>query len=136
AQGVIPIVNENDTVSIDELELEMGENDSLAAIIATVINADLVVIMSDIDGLYDSDPRTNEDATLIPVVNKITDEIHDLAGGAGSRFGTGGMKTKVVAAEIANESGIDMIIMNGSNPKKLYDLFEGKQIGTLFCANK
>ena len=135
AQGVIPIVNENDTVAIDELELEIGENDSLAAIISTVLKADLLIIMSDRDGLYSSDPRSNPDATLIPVVEKITDEIHNLAGGAGTKLGTGGMKTKINAAEIANAAGIDMIIMNGSNPEKLYDLFDGKPIGTLFNAN-
>lgn len=136
SQGVIPVVNENDTVAIDELELEMGENDSLAAIIATVANADMLVIMSDIDGLYDSDPRKDPQAKLIPVVEKITDEIRELAGGAGSKFGTGGMKTKINAAEIAVASGIDMVIMNGDKPEKLYDLFEGESVGTVFCAEK
>ena len=134
AQGVIPIVNENDTVAIDELELEMGENDSLGAIIATVAKADMLIIMSDIDGLYDSDPHKNENAQLIPFVPEITDEIRELAGGAGSKLGTGGMKTKINAAEIAVNAGIDMVIMNGNNPKKLYDIFEGKQVGTVFLA--
>ena len=135
AHNVIPIVNENDTVAIDELELEVGENDSLAATVATIVNADLLIIMSDIDGLYDSDPRTNPEAKLIPVVNGITDEIRELAGGAGSKLGTGGMKTKINAAEIANANGIDMIITNGRNPDNLYAIFEGGA-GTLFKAQK
>ncbi len=134
--GVIPVVNENDTVAIDELELEVGENDSLGAIIATVAKADALIIMSDIDGLYDSDPRKNSDAKLIPVVEKIDDEVRNLAGGAGSKLGTGGMKTKINAAEIAVNAGIDMVIMNGSKPEKLYDIFEGKQVGTVFCAKR
>lgn len=136
SQGVIPIVNENDTVAIDELELEMGENDSLGAIIATVAKADTLVILSDIDGLYDSDPRKNENAKLISVVEEINDDIRNLAGGAGSSLGTGGMRTKINAAEIAVNSGIDMIIMNGDKPEKLYDIFEGKQVGTVFLAKK
>lgn len=115
-QGVIPIVNENDTVAIDELELEVGENDSLAATVASIVHADLLIIMSDIDGLYDSDPRKNPDAKLIPVVEEITDEIKELAGGAGTKLGTGGMITKINAAEIAVNSGMDMIIINGKNP--------------------
>ena len=134
--GVIPIVNENDTVAIDELELEVGENDSLAATVATLANADLLVIMSDIDGLYDSDPRQNSDAKLIPVVYEIDDKIRALAGGAGTRLGTGGMITKISAAEIANEHGIDMVIVNGKNPDNLYYLFENVEIGTLFKAKK
>ena len=134
--GVIPIVNENDTVAIDELELEVGENDSLAATVATLANADLLAIMSDIDGLYDSDPRQNSDAKLIPVVYEIDDKIRALAGGAGTRLGTGGMITKISAAEIANEHGIDMVIVNGKNPDNLYYLFENVEIGTLFKAKK
>ncbi|MBQ9375113.1 MAG: glutamate 5-kinase [Ruminococcus sp.] len=134
--GVIPIVNENDTVAIDELELEVGENDSLAATVATLANADLLVIMSDIDGLYDSDPRQDPDAKLIPVVYEIDDKIRALAGGAGTRLGTGGMITKISAAEIANEHGIDMVIVNGKNPDNLYYLFENVEIGTLFKAKK
>ena len=101
ASGVIPIVNENDTVAIDELELEMGENDTLAAVVATIANADLLIIMSDIDGLYDSDPRKNPSAKLIPVVHKIDADIHAVAGGAGTKLGSGGMKTKIEAVEIA-----------------------------------
>ena len=136
SQGVIPVVNENDTVAIDELELEIGENDSLAATIATIAHADLLVILSDIDGLYDTDPRQNQDAHLIPVVDTVTDEIRNLAGGAGSKLGSGGMITKIHAAEIANENGIDMIIMNGRNPDQLYDLFDNQPIGTQFLAKQ
>lgn len=134
ASGVIPIVNENDTVAIDELELEMGENDTLAAVVATIANAELLVIMSDIDGLYDSDPRQNPSAKLIPVVHKIDADIHAVAGGAGTKLGSGGMKTKIDAVEIAYKSDIDVVLMNGVYPKKLYDLFEDKPTGTLFCS--
>lgn len=133
-QGVIPIVNENDTVAIDELELEMGENDSLAATIASVAKADALVILSDIDGLFDGDPKENENARLIPIVNDIDNSIKSLAGGAGSKLGTGGMITKIKAAEIAAQAGIDTVIMNGRTPEKLYDLFEGKQVGTRFVS--
>jgi glutamate 5-kinase len=132
--GVIPIVNENDTIAIDELELEIGENDSLSALVAELSGADLLLILSDIDGLYDDDPRVNPDAKPIHVVEKITPEIEAMAGGAGSSLGTGGMSTKINAAKIATEAGIDMIIMNGKDPEKLYDLFEDSEIGTLFRA--
>lgn len=134
--GVIPIVNENDTIAIDELELEIGENDSLSAIVATIAKADLLLILSDIDGLYDDDPRKNPDAKPIYVVEEITPEIESVAGGAGSSLGTGGMSTKINAAKIAGEAGIDMVIMNGKNPEQLYDLFEDKEIGTIFISNK
>ena len=133
SQGVIPIVNENDTVAIDELELEVGENDSLAANVATIANADLLVIMSDIDGLYDKDPHVHENANLIPEVGEITDDIRSLAGGAGSALGTGGMATKIKAVEIAHAADIDVVLMNGKNPHKLYDHFEDKPVGTLFA---
>lgn len=135
SQGVIPIVNENDTVAIDELELEVGENDSLAANVATIANADLLVIMSDIDGLYDKDPHVHENANLIPEVGEITDDIRSLAGGAGSALGTGGMATKIKAVEIAHAADIDVVLMNGKNPHKLYDLFEDQPVGTLFAKN-
>ena len=133
--GSIPIVNENDTVSIDELELEMGENDSLAANVAVLANADLLIIMSDIEGLFDKDPHKYDDAELIPVVPEITEEIKAIAGGAGSSLGTGGMATKIKAAEICKNGGIDLIIMNGRDPRHLYKVFENKPIGTLFTAN-
>lgn len=132
--GVIPILNENDTVAIDELELEIGENDSLSAVIATVADADLLVILSDIDGLFSADPRVHQDAEVVPLVSTIDDSILQMAGGAGSTLGTGGMATKLNAAQIATENGIDMVIMNGKNPDLLYDLFDNKQVGTLFLA--
>ena len=133
--GVIPIVNENDTVAIDELELEVGENDSLAATVATIAKADLLIIMSDIDGLYDKDPHTHPDAKLIPQVDEINEEIRLLAGGAGSKLGTGGMITKINAAEIATKNGIDMVIVNGREPENLYKIFDGVPTGTKFTAN-
>lgn len=133
--GVIPIVNENDTVAIDELELEIGENDSLSAMVAKLSKADLLIILSDIDGLYDSDPHKNPNAKLIPVVTEIDNSIEEMAGGAGSMLGTGGMATKINAAKIANEAGIDMIIMNGNNPDKLYGLFENDETGTIFISH-
>ena len=132
SMGVIPIVNENDTIAIDELELEIGENDSLSALVADLSGADLLLILSDIDCLYTDDPRSNPDAQPIRYVEKITPEIEAAAGGAGTSFGTGGMSTKINAAKIAANAGIDMIIMNGRDPEKLYDLFEDKEIGTLF----
>ena len=132
SMGVIPVVNENDTVAIDELELEVGENDSLAAIVATIAKADLFIMMSDIDGLFDKDPNSSDDAQMIPVVQEITDEIRGVAGGVTTNVGTGGMRTKIRAVEIAFESGIDVVLMNGKTPKKLYDLFEDKPVGTLF----
>lgn len=134
--GVIPIVNENDTIAIDELELEIGENDSLSALVAELSGADLLLILSDIDALYSDDPRTNPDAEPIRVVEEITPEIESMAGGAGSSLGTGGMSTKINAAKIAAGAGIDMVIMNGRDPEKLYDLFEDKEIGTIFKAKK
>lgn len=136
AQGVIPIVNENDTVAIDELNLKVGENDSLAAIVAVIAEADLLILMTDIDGLYDSNPREHADAQLVPLVMKIDDTIRQSAGGAGTAFGTGGMRTKIKAAEIAWEKGIDTVIMNGKNPEKLYDLFENEGVGTVFAASE
>ena len=132
SMGVIPVVNENDTVAIDELELEVGENDSLAAIVATIAKADLFIMMSDIDGLFDKDPNSSDDAQMIPVVQESTDEIRGVAGGVTTNVGTGGMRTKIRAVEIAFEAGIDVVLMNGKTPKKLYDLFEDKPVGTLF----
>lgn len=136
SMDVIPIVNENDTIAIDELELEIGENDSLSALVADLSGADLLLILSDIDSLYDDDPRKNPNAKPISYVEEITSEIEKMAGGAGSSLGTGGMSTKISAAKIAAKAGIDMVIMNGSEPELLYDLFENKEIGTLFKASK
>jgi glutamate 5-kinase len=133
--GVIPVVNENDSVCIEEIESEhqiFGDNDTLSAVVAVLVSADLLVLLSDIDGLFDGDPRKNPDARLIPVVEKIDENIIALAGGAGSVFGTGGMATKLTAASIANENGIDMVITNGENPQSLYDIINGNINGTLF----
>ena len=127
---MLPIVNENDTVATEELGI--GENDTLSAIVATLAKADLLIILSDIDGLFDSDPKKNPDAKLIERVEKITPEIFALAGGAGSSLGTGGMETKLRAGLVANGAGIPMVIMNGKRPEMLYDLMEGRPVGTRF----
>ena len=135
--NIIPIVNENDTVGVTELEgHNLGDNDTLSAIVATFVNADLLVLLTDIDGLYDDNPRTNPQAKRIPFVRGITQEIRDLAGTAGTSRGTGGMETKVRAAEIANEKGISCCVMSGAHPKQLYRLFDGAQIGTIFEAEQ
>lgn len=134
--GAIPIVNENDTVSIEEVELEIGENDSLAAKVAVAVGADLLIILSDIEGLYSADPRRNADAEVIRVVERIDESIEQMAGGAGTSFGTGGMTTKINAAKIATENGVDMVIMNGRNPEQLYALFDGEAVGTHFLAQR
>ena len=128
----IPIINENDTVSVEEIEF--GDNDTLSAIVADLVSADLLIILTDIDGLYDSNPRKNPDAKLIPEVHGVDDRIISVAGGIGSKLGTGGMITKIHAAQIAEKSGFDMVIANGSDPDILYDLFEDKQVGTVFYA--
>lgn len=128
--GVVPVVNENDTVAVEEIEF--GDNDTLSAIVGRLCGADLLVILSDIDGLYDSDPRTNPDAKLIPRVTTITDDIRALAGGKGSRFGTGGMVTKLNAAELAAQYGFPTMILNGQKPETLYDCYDGLPVGTLF----
>ena len=130
----IPIINENDPVACEEYSL--GDNDTLAALVGTCIHADLVVLMSDIDGLYTADPHTHPEAKLIPVVEEITPEIEQLAGGAGSALGTGGMLTKVTAAKRATAAGVDMIITNGSHAEVLYDIVEGKSVGTRFVGRK
>lgn len=127
---VIPIINENDTVSTEEIEF--GDNDTLSAIVADLINAELLVLLSDIDGLYDKNPKENKDAKLIERVKEIDDTLIKNAGGAGSSFGTGGMVTKLHAATLCLKADIPMIIANGEKPELLYDLFDGKNIGTLF----
>lgn len=132
--GCIPIVNENDSVSCDGIKF--GGNDTLSAYVAIACNADLIINLSDIDGLYDKDPRKHADAKLIDRVDVINDEIKAYAGGAGTKRGTGGMITKINAAEIASKSGIPMLIINGENPLVLYDILDGKHIGTYFAANK
>lgn len=128
--GAIPVVNENDSVGVEELLF--GDNDSLSAAVAVLCRADLLVIFSDIDGLYDADPRENPSARVIPEVTEITDEIRTMAGGAGSALGTGGMVTKLHAAEIAMDAGIPMVITNGRDFTTLYEITTGKPHGTLF----
>lgn len=129
--GIIPIINENDTVSYDEIEI--GDNDTLSAVVADLVDADLLVLFSDIDGLYDDDPHKNKDAKLLPVVYDI-DAVRGMAGGAGTNRGTGGMVTKLEAAERATNAGIHMIIANGNNIDGIYDILEGKIVGTLFVS--
>lgn len=131
--GVLPIINENDSVATKEIKV--GDNDTLAAMVAKSAKSDLLVLMSDIDGLYTADPRKSKNARLIKEVDSLDDEIMALGGGKGSKFGTGGMKTKLQAAKICTESGCDMVILNGKNPEILYDYLEGKQVGTFFKAN-
>ncbi len=133
--GIIPIVNENDSVSYTEIESEdrlFGDNDMLSAVVAVLCKARKLVILSDIDGFYDSDPRLYPNAKLIDHIDKIDEEVQSLAGGAGSRRGTGGMKTKLQAAKLATAQGIDTIITNGKNPAALYDIVKGVSVGTLF----
>ena len=132
--GVIPIVNENDTVTTDEIVI--GDNDTLGAIIAQRVGADVLIILSDIDGLYTSNPAVDPDAKRLDVIEEITEEIEALAGAEGSHLGTGGMITKIKAAKMVTESGIDMVIANGKNPEVLYDIIEGGGICTRFPAKK
>jgi glutamate 5-kinase len=130
----LPIINENDTVST--VEYGVGDNDTLGALVAAGVKADLLVLLSDIDGLYTADPRKDPDAKLIPVVEELTDEIMALGGEKGSALGTGGMATKLGAAKICMKNGIDMAIINGANEQSLYDIMEGKVAGTLFVGKK
>jgi len=132
-KGVIPIINENDAVATEEIKV--GDNDTLSALVATLIDADLLIILSDIEGLYTADPRKDPHATLIPLVSEIGEEIRGMAKGAGSKLGTGGMATKIKAAEIATSKGTKMLIANGENPRVLIDIMEGEDIGTLFIPN-
>ena len=132
--GVVPIINENDTVATAELKHieNFGDNDTLSAVVARMCDADLLVIFSDIDGLYDSNPRTNPQAKLIGHVGKIDAKIRRMAGGAGSAHGTGGMATKITAAELCMDAGIPMMVANGDKQGLLYDIVDGKEVGTLF----
>ena len=132
--GAIPIINENDTISTSEIVI--GDNDTLSAIVASTVHADLLVLLSDIDGLFTADPRKDPSATLIPTVCEITPEIKAMTSGAGTNLGTGGMTTKIQAAQIATENGIDMVIANGADPVILYDIADGKQAGTRFLAQR
>ena len=132
--GALPIINENDAVSTDEIGVvsTIGENDTLSAIVAQLVEAELLVLLSDIEGLYTADPRKDPAARLIPTVEAVTPEIEALAGGAGSGLGTGGMATKLKAAKLVAAKGCDMVITNGEHPERLYDIVEGKAVGTRF----
>lgn len=138
--NVIPVVNENDSVSSAEIETGsrkvLGDNDTLSAIVAKLCKADLLILLSDIEGLYDSDPRKNPNAKLIRKVEALTDDIKKMAGGVGSSRGTGGMVTKLNAASICLGSGFDMVITNGAKPEKIYDIVDGKKVGTKFIGKK
>lgn len=134
AYGAVPIINENDTVAVEEIVY--GDNDSLSAIVAKLISADALIILTDIDGLYDDNPLENEDAKLISTVTEITDDLYKAAGGHGSKFSTGGMVTKLHAAQISTSAGIDTIVMNGSAPEAIYKALDGKQAGTFFVGKK
>ncbi len=128
--GAIPIVNENDSTGIDEILF--GDNDTLSAQVAVLSHADLLVLFSDIDGLYDADPHKNSNARIIPIVHEITQELRECAGGAGTKLGTGGMSTKIAAAEVALENKIPMVIANGEHVEELYNMICGHINGTLF----
>ena len=138
-QGVIPIVNENDSVSYKEIESEerlFSDNDVLSAVVAVLCQADKLIILSDIDGFFDKDPRLFKDAKLISRIEAIDDSVYMLAGGAGSRRGTGGMRTKLQAADLATAQGIDTIVTNGKNPEVLYKIVAGVSVGTLFKGHR
>ena len=128
--GALPIINENDTVATDEIVI--GDNDTLAAIVAKSIQAEKLVLLSDIDGLYTADPHSHPEATLIHKITKLDESVYALAGTSSTAQGTGGMITKLQAAKICMECGCDMVIANGNNPANLYDILDGKQIGTTF----
>ena len=131
--GALPIINENDTVSTMEIS-SIGDNDTLAAIVACCARADLLVLLSDIDGLYTANPRTHPDAQLIPLVENVTEDIMSLSDGAGSALGTGGMATKLRAARMVTADGVEMVIANGAHPELLYRIAEGEAAGTRFAA--
>ena len=132
--SVIPILNENDSIATEQIVI--GDNDTLGAIVATTLQADLLIILSDINGLYTADPHKNKDAVLLHTVDEITPEIEAMIGGVGSRLGTGGMMTKIKAAKMTTEKGIDMVIANGDIPSVIYDIVEGKDVGTRFIAKR
>jgi glutamate 5-kinase len=133
--GAIPVVNENDSVSTEEIEgLHLGDNDNLSAMVAQLIGADALIFLTDTDGLYTANPAEDETARLVPVVPRVTEEILALGGASGSNRGTGGMLTKLQAAKRATEAGIDAVFMNGANPENLYQLMDGRQVGTWFKA--
>lgn len=127
---VLPIINENDTIATEEIKV--GDNDTLSAMVAVSVGADRLILLSDIDGLYTADPHKDASASLIDEVNALTPEILALAGDEGSALGTGGMRTKLHAAALCMDAGCEMVIMNGDDPTRLYDLFDGNRVGTLF----
>lgn len=131
---IIPIINENDTIATEEIVI--GDNDTLGAIVATVVDAQLLILLSDIDGLFTADPHRDPKAKMIPVIEEITPEIYAMTGGAVTNLGTGGMQTKLHAAKITTEQGIEMVIANGQKPEILYDIIAGKPVGTRFKAQK
>ncbi|MCL2445674.1 MAG: glutamate 5-kinase [Oscillospiraceae bacterium] len=132
ALGAIPVINENDSVSTEEIEgLNFGDNDKLSGMVAQLVSADALIMLTDIDGLYTANPNDDETAQLLPVIARVTDEILALGGDAGSARGTGGMFTKLQAAKLATEAGIDTVIANAA-PENLYALMDGRQIGTWF----
>lgn len=132
--GVLPIINENDTVATEEIVF--GDNDTLASSVAVALDAELLILLSDIDGLYDKDPHKNSDATLIKRVYEIDEKIEALGGEAGSKLGTGGMQTKIKAGKIATQNGCDMVITNGAYPERIFEIVEGKDVGTRFFAKR
>ena len=134
ALGVLPIINENDTIAT--AEIKVGDNDTLGAIVSCCVHADLLVLLSDINGLYTADPRQDPNAVLIPVVDCVTPEIEALAGSKGSALATGGMTTKLRAAKMVNAYGCDMVIMNGEHAELLYDLLDGNHVGTRFLGQR
>lgn len=137
-KGIIPIVNENDSVAIDELDniVKFGDNDNLAAIVSILVKADLMIILSDIDGFYDKDPRKHKDATMIKEIYEITEELENCAGEAGSYLGTGGMITKINAAKVANSAGVDVVLASGEDTDIIGNILRGEEVGTLFVSNK
>ncbi len=134
--GVIPIVNENDTVATDELEdLEIGDNDTLSALVTAMIHGDLLILLSDIEGMYSDDPKKNPDAVLFHTIEDLNESVFGMAKGSSSSVGTGGMQTKLSAARIATESGADMVIANGDKVEHILDIIDGKRLGTLFVSH-
>jgi glutamate 5-kinase len=132
--GALPIINENDTIATSEIAV--GDNDTLGALVAASVKSDLFIVLTDIDGLYTADPRRDPNAQLISEVTEITEEMLQGAGGQGSSLGTGGMATKLSAAKIAMDAGVDMIIVNGASPEIIYDAVDGRSVGTRFIAKK
>ena len=129
--GAIPVINENDAVAVDEIKI--GDNDNLSAIVAVLIGAEVLIILTDIDGLYDGNPKVDAGARLIHTVEKISPQIEQMAGGAGTKLGTGGMFTKIQAAKLATRNGIDTLIVSGKDVENLRRALNGEEVGTIFC---